>query len=293
MGVMRLALTSRPEGGRDPNRWAGLPGLCCQAAGGRAEWADPVAASWMLFYAAAHLMDSVEDDDAPDAWWAQGGPGLALNAATGLYFSACLALQKLSSRPAPEGAQLSAAERVLRPFLVMGSGQYADFVGPPNSLDQYWRVAGAKSGSFFALACEAGASLAAADPGALEEYRQYGLNLGLIIQILDDLADFRDLSEGRRTLTPQELERSLLTVYLTEVSSADLRRRFLDLLDRAATGDSVYGAIAEMIEQNGGVLYLQAELDLRRRQAIQALDQAGAREPARSKLEAMINVLIG
>lgn len=288
-----MALTSRSEGGRDPNLWVSLPGLCCQAAGGRAEWADPVAASWLLFYAAAHLMDSVEDGDAPDAWWAQGGPGLALNAATGLYFSACLALQKLSVRLAPEGARLSAAERVLRPFLVMSSGQYADFVGPPSGLDQYWQVAGAKSGSFFALACEAGASLAPGVSGELEEYRQYGLNLGLVIQILDDLADFRDLSEGRRTLTSQELERSLLTVYLTEVSSADLRRRFLDLLDRAATGEPVYGAIAEMIEQNGGVLYLQAELDLRRRQAIRALDQAGAREPARSKLEALIHVLIG
>lgn len=290
---MRLALYSQAVGGRDPGLWAGLPGLCCQAAGGQAAWADPVSAGWLMFYAAAHLMDCVEDCDKLDPWCAEGGPGLALNAATGLYFSACLALQKLTNRPVLDGAQLSAAELVLRPFLVMGSGQYADFAGPPAGLEEYWRVAEAKSGAFFALACQAGASLASSDPAVLEGFRQYGQNLGVIIQILDDLADFRDLRDDQRALTTDELQRSLLTVYFSEVCTSETLARYKDLLDQAAAGRSTISEIAEMIEQNGGTLYLQTELEIRQRMARLGLDRASASEPARSKLLALLNAVAG
>jgi hypothetical protein len=44
------------------------------------------AAAWLLFYAAAHLMDSLEDRDDPDPWWQALGPSAAINIATGLYF---------------------------------------------------------------------------------------------------------------------------------------------------------------------------------------------------------------
>ena len=83
----------------DSSVWSALPGLCCQAAGGRAQLAEPVAAAWLLFYVAAHLMDDLEDQDNPDPWWRSLGPGAAINIATGLYFSAGLALQELSSLP--------------------------------------------------------------------------------------------------------------------------------------------------------------------------------------------------
>ncbi|HSF81459.1 MAG TPA: hypothetical protein VLA49_09505, partial [Anaerolineales bacterium] len=69
---------------------AGLPALCCQAAGGKPAWADAVTAAWLCFYQAAHLMDSLQDQDEPEPWWTEAGPGVALNVASGLYFSAAL-----------------------------------------------------------------------------------------------------------------------------------------------------------------------------------------------------------
>ena len=43
-------------------------------------------------------MDHVEDKEEPDPWWAELGAGPVVNVATGLYFSACLALSQLDEQ---------------------------------------------------------------------------------------------------------------------------------------------------------------------------------------------------
>ncbi len=289
--VMRLALRSKSEGGRDPSLWASLPGMCCQAAGGEAQWADPVAAAWLLFFAAAHLMDSVEDQDEPDPWWAAQGPGLALNAATGLYFSACLALQELNNLPIPYEAQRAAAVQVLQPFLLMSSGQYVDFNTPKPTLDEYWRIAGAKSGAFFSLACQAGARLATDQPQALQGFQQFGLNIGLLVQILDDLADYRALTEQKGAVDARGLLRSLPAAYLREVCTNEAIERFHGLVWKASENPGALGEIIQIIEQNGGALYLLAELDKRRSLALAGLKRAARSSPARDALVALLDKL--
>lgn len=284
---MRLALLSRDEAGRDPSAWALLPGLCCQAAGGNPQWADPVAAAWLLFYTAAHLMDSLEDQDAPDPWWEKQGPAAALNAATGLYFSASLALQELSSLPLQPEVPNAVARQVLRPFLQMSSGQYAEFLHPPQSLEAYWRIAAAKSGAFFALACRAGARLATDDEDRLAGFDQFGLNIGLMVQVLDDLGDYKDLSRPDRAVDPNSLARSLPAIYIREVCP-EAAERFEQVLRETGSGPSALQDLAAILEQNGGVLYLLMELDLRSSQALAGLEAAQALSPARDDLAALI-----
>jgi competence protein ComQ len=288
---MRLALHSKSEGGRDPSVWAALPGLCCQAAGGEAQWTDAVAAAWLLFYAAAHLMDSVEDQDEPDPWWAMQGPGLALNAATGLYFSACLALEELDDLPISRQTQRAAAVQVLQPFLLMSSGQFADFNTPEPTLEEYWRIASAKSGAFFSLACQAGARLATDRPEVLEGFQQFGLNMGLLIQILDDLGDYRDLTEQKGAVDARSLLRSLPAAYLREVCTGEIIERFNRLVWKAGHNPEAAAEIVQMIEGNGGVLYLLAELDKRRSLALTGLKRAAKPSPAREALAALLDKL--
>lgn len=289
--VMRLALRSKSEGGRDPSLWTSLPGLCCQAAGGEAQWADPLAAAWLLFFAAAHLMDSVEDRDEPDPWWAEQGSGLALNVATGLYFSACLALQELDNLPLAPQTQRAAAVQVLQPFLLMSSGQYADFNTPEPTLDEYWRIAAAKSGAFFSLACQAGARLATDQPQALQGFQQFGLNIGLLVQILDDLGDYRALTEQKGTVNARSLLRSLPAAYLREVGTSGAIERFHRLVWEAGQNPEAVGEIAQIIEQNGGALYLLAELEKRRSLALTGLKRAAKSSPARDALVAFLDKL--
>lgn len=57
------------------------------------------------------------------------------------------------------------------------------------SLANYLDVIAKKTAAFFAGCCEAGAALAGAPPALRQLYREFGMNLGLYFQILDDLMD--------------------------------------------------------------------------------------------------------
>ena len=275
----------------DSEVWASLPGLCCQAAGGSAQMAQPVAAAWLLYYAAAHLMDSLEDQDDPDPWWQSWGVGAAINIATGLYFSASLALQELSSLPLDAPTVRAVTMQILQPFLVMCSGQHQDLVGSEPTLEQYWRIAGAKSGEFFAISCRSGARLATDRVDSLRGFHQFGFNFGLLLQVLDDLKDYKDLSQHDRSVDGRILSRSLPFVYVREVCANAVRERFDHLLARTASDPDAMNALTQIIEENGGTLYLMVELDKYRDLALAGLDTAGVQDQPRQALVAMLDKL--
>ncbi len=285
---MRQALFSDKaesgEGGRTLPRWVSLPLLACQAAGGEARWALPVAAAWLLYNRAAHLMDSVEDQDEPEFWWASLGPGAAINVASGLFFTAAQLLGDLSREEIPVEAATMVREDFYRSFLVMSSGQHQDLVNPHPNLEEYWQIAAAKSGVFFALACRAGALLATRDSKIVEAFSSFGLHAGLIVQILDDLEDFQSVEGQGLTARFAEKNYSLPVVYALEMHSPILGSRLKAALD-AAAGDQREAQVAwDLIEQSGAAMYLLAELDRHRKLAVNALKVGVPELPARRQL---------
>jgi geranylgeranyl pyrophosphate synthase len=276
---------------RESSIWGLLPGLCCRAAGGSEQLAEPLAAAWLLFYAAAHLMDNLEDQDAPDPWWQGLGVGAAINIATGLYFSANLALQELSTLPLDEQTVRQVTSQVLQPFLEMCSGQHQDLVGSTPTLDQYWRIAGAKSGEFFAMACRSGARLATNRDNILRGFHQFGFHFGLLLQVLDDLKDYKDLGQEARIHDVRALSRSLPAVYVREVCSETIRDRLDQLLVGIGSNPGAVSALTQIIEENGGTLYLLVELDKHRDLALAGLDLAHVNGQDRQALVAMLDHL--
>ena len=236
-------------------------------------------------------MDDLEDQDEPDPWWRRLGTGAAINIATGLYFSASLALQELSALPLEVQTVREVTLSVLRPFLVMCSGQHQDLVGPPPTLEGYWRIAGAKSGEFFGIACRAGARLASDQADILAGFHQFGFNFGLLLQVLDDLKDFQDLSQGEQTVDVRTLSRSLPAVYVREVCPVPVRERFDQYLSRADTDPNAVAILTQIIEENGGTLYLLMELEKYRDLALAGLDVAEVKGQPRQALVAMLDQL--
>jgi competence protein ComQ len=287
---MRMAIKSiqNEEGSL---AWSTLPILCCQAAGGSAHTAIPVAAAWQLFYAAAHVMDSVEDRDEPGAWWATMGPGTGISAATGLYFSASLALERLDGRLDRSATAREIRIEMLKRFMEMSSGQHLDLLENQPNLDVYWRIAQAKSGVFFSMACWAGARVATDQTEVLLGYQQFGLQIGLLIQILDDLKDFQNLAQLLQEKGPAGLLRTLPAVYVLEVGEGEEKERFRSLLAEASEHPQKVGDIVHMIERNGGALYLYTELENHRQQALQSLDQAGAKQAHKQQLLGFLDEL--
>mgnify|MGYP003932606533 CR=1 FL=1 len=290
---MRQALSlERAQGaGADqgPMRWAQLPGLCCQAAGGDPLWADELTAAWLLLYLAADLMDSVQDGDEPDPWWAEQGPGAALSVATGLFFSASLALDRLQTQSSQPAAAGEVVKDFYRGFLNMSSGQYLDLLQAQPSLGQYWQIAASKSGVFFSLACRSGARLATAERARLDGFSQFGRHLGLLVQVRDDLEDLMADPEDQADPRLLATSRSLPVVYALEVSSPDVRGRLLACLQRSAEDEDAAREAWVLVDESGAALYVVAEMERHRSQAMRALEQAQAKPAARARLLGLVN----
>lgn len=293
--AMRLAV-NRGQDARKAPALAALPGLCCQAAGGGAAGVDELTAAWMLLYEAAAITDNVEDGDPPADWWAQSGSAAALSVATGLYFSACQALNRLETALMDVRAAREVRDEMLRGVLEMCSGQHLDLMQPGPTLATYWQIAQAKSGVFFGLAGWAGARLATADPQALLGFREFGIHLGLLIQILDDLKEYQILEQRslENALDPEslpDLGRSLPAAYVREVAPPDVVERFERLLAAPTAAPDSGAQIVQTIERFGGAAYVLAELEIKRLKALEGLDIAGVRPPARDDLLSLLEAV--
>ncbi|MCK5315557.1 MAG: polyprenyl synthetase family protein [Anaerolineales bacterium] len=293
--VMRLGLLFQHSNttGTDGSlsRLARLPGLCCQAAGGELHWANRLTVAWLLFYAAADLMDSVQDQDVPDPWWDEQGTAAALNAASGLYFSASWALNDLYKHGASQEAALDIANKFYKSLLVMSGGQQSELTNPEPTLEQYWQNAEAKSGVFFSLACRSGARLAIDEVDRLENFAQFGQHLGLVIQLLDDFDEVRSPEGAGVPGQRPELARSLPAVFALEVSPPAQRARLREYLRVATIDPSAAESALDLIDTSGAATYMVAEIERHKAMASSFLENANPAYTAQEELLLLLQSL--
>jgi geranylgeranyl pyrophosphate synthase len=268
-----------------------LPGLCCQAAGGNPIWADDITAAWYLLYIANHLMDSVQDQDEPDDWWADLGPGAALGVATGLFFSATHVLNRLQDSPSTCHAAASIIDDFSQSFLCMSGGQYRDLTQTQPTLDQYWEILSSKSGVFFALACRCGARLATDDPQLLAAYGSFGQQVGILVQIRDDLQDLHLPQDAELPTWGSKMSHSLATVYALEVLPHEQRDRLLKYLAVVPFDLQAVENALSLIDQSGAGLYFLVEVERHRNLGLAALERTSGRLPAIETLASFLDDL--
>jgi geranylgeranyl pyrophosphate synthase len=290
--TMRLAAFSGDEGQNRKLRLARLPVTCHEGAGGRPQQAEELASAWVLLYLAANIMDSVQDGDPPQHWWVEHGPGMALNTATGLYFSASLLLSRMQAHPQLGESARYVAEEFYRRFLVMCSGQHADLIATRPSLEQFWRLAEAKSGAFFAMACWGGARLAGAGGGRLQAYENLGNHLGVLVQIADELAEVLPASPDGAHGQLKGLGRSLPALFALEVLPAEERGSLLALLDAAPQSAVAAKDALSIMDGCGAGIYIRAEQEKHVRLAMQALQTAAPASPAYDELSSVLSSFI-
>jgi geranylgeranyl diphosphate synthase, type I len=273
---------------QDPTRWAQLPGLCCQAAGGQKTWADRVTAAWFLLYTAAHVFDTLEDKDLPDPWWSDQGVGISMNVGTGLMISAAQMIDLLyrDSNPNNQAAQI--AEDFYQTVLIMGSGQHHDLTHANLNLEQWFANANAKSGEFFSLGCRSGARLASPDNKTIRFYSTYGKHLGLLLQIMDDLDDWHTCKVSDQVGDLRWLSKSLPATYACEVLPEKKANDLRHCLDQRMNGSDSVAEALNLITDSGAELYLYTEIEKNYTLAQEAL-RAATPEPVAEK--ALISLL--
>ena len=135
--------------------------------------------------------------------------------------------------------------------------------GRSQDLDTYFEVIRGKTAWMIRTACELGALQAGADEGTVSLAAEYGLQMGMAFQIVDDALDFApsaqtgkpeggDLREGK--LTPP------LHLYLAEQSEAE-RRDFLSRFAAEALTDDDITRLVRAVQQGGYAAAARAMAD--------------------------------
>ena len=249
-----------------------LPLLVCEAAGGDPCRAVPATAAWKALHIAAQLLDDVEDGDVERWSSASQDPPRIVNLATGF-----IALSNLVLSTAEGSLDARLRLILLREFnqtvMQMAGGQHIDLSGAgPSDLEMYFRMIGAKSGAFFALAARCGAMCADSGPALIDQYGQFGYNVGMLIQIADDLSDFRkaraqsDLVSGRRTLP---------LLYALAVASPDQREEIATLFAQAPSDDEAASHLLEAVLSLGAQTYAAVGITYYWHEALKSLPSEG------------------
>lgn len=286
--AMRIPLPHEDIEPGQNDRWALLPGFCCQAAGGEPEFALEVSAAWMLLYLAGHLIDSVEDGDKIDEIEALGGSSSAINVANGYFLSAALMLNELSKKDHARSLAQQIRIDFYNTILVMTSGQNQDINVSQLSLKLWWQIAEAKSGSFFSLACRTGARLGTRDSEKIASFSKFGFHLGLMLQVQDDIEDLQLLMDEEVAKIPNGLMRSLTVAYAFDVLPEAEFLQLKELLERNMVNPEVVTQVTSLLDQVGAGLYLLAEVEKHYALGLEALQRAGPLPPAADELMTML-----
>lgn len=168
--------------------------LCCQAAGGRAELAAPLAAAIELLHNFTLVHDDIQDRSPTrrhrPTVWTVWGEGQAINAGDALFAAAHLALFQLKDQGVEAARVLEIAEAFDRMTVEIVAGQVADISFESRSdvsPDEYLTMIAGKTAAIVRFAAWAGAAIAGVSADVAERFGEFGLALGLGFQIQDDL----------------------------------------------------------------------------------------------------------
>jgi geranylgeranyl pyrophosphate synthase len=269
---------ARPEG--SDGVLATLPAVVCIACGGDLCQAAPVCAAWRFFRLAAKIFDDVEDGDV------RHGKAEQINVAVGLTFVGQLVLSTLAERDVPPDHVSFLAHRLSRAGILACGGQHADLTAGVSDPDEWLQSAWAKSGIPLGWGAWAGALVAGAARGEAASYREYGRNLGVLLQVADDYNGVwhpdaaSDLATGRPTLPVS---------YALSVASAEQRHELGGLFDAARGGDpGAEGRARGILVDLGAQAYLLVVGRLYRNRAIEALRRMGDDGPAKRELQRVL-----
>lgn len=176
-----------------------LPALATYAVGGSTEEAVPLTAAWVLSNLASDLFDDLQDQDEKHHPWIQWPPDQVMMTGLGLLFAA---QQSLASLDTTHETHRLILERWARTGLLAAQQQAAE---RPHTTAAYFRQIAAKSGMIYATVTWSGACFAGAPAETVAALEEYGLAIGMLLQLRDDCWDVGvesagDLQAGRVTL---------------------------------------------------------------------------------------------
>ena len=140
--------------------------------------------------------------------------------------------------------------------------------------EAYFEVIHKKTAALIAACTEAGAQSGGATPEQLEQMRQFGIYLGLIFQIKDDLFDYQPHGiTGKPTGNDiKEKKFTLPLIYALQQASRDEKKQILNLINGSAPDSQKLKTITRFVKEKGGLEHCRTTMDELAQKAIAILD---------------------
>ncbi len=132
----------------------------------------------------------------------------------------------------------------------------------PDLEDRYFKWIGKKSASFFAGCCEAGSLISGDDPEVQGNWSEFGYNLGIAFQLIDDLLDYTGEKEKTGKPIYGDLSNRVLTLPLIRtIESARKDGSIQRLLEDTAGTDQYMTEVVQAVLESDGpeYTYMRAE----------------------------------
>lgn len=270
--------------------------LACQAAGGDWHAALPPAAAIELVHNFSLIHDDIEDNSPtrrgrPTVWkiW---GLSQGINVGDGMLTLAHMAI--LRSQAQSPAAAPAAMDILHRAVLSLCHGQYLDihFEGRLDVTEElYLAMIGGKTASLLAASAQLGALLGESGAQA-EHYRQFGYELGLAYQMIDDLLGiWGEPAVTGKPAADDIVSRKMTLPVIHTLRSSPLGEELAALYrqERLAAADVVLAV--GILERSGAREYTRQLAAQHQSSSLRALDAAQPREPAAGALRELAQAL--
>jgi len=255
---------------REPRPDWKLPSLACRAVGGEVSLAIVGAAAIACMQASIILVDDILDDD-PRGEHLRSGSGPTANLALGFQAVAFRLVEQMAVGPDRRAGITSSLAWLA---FTTALGQHWDVQNLTDE-ESYWKVVRAKSTPFYGAALHIGALLGGAEQEAATGLRNFGVLLGEIVQICDDLDDAfeipanPDWKQGRNNLA---------VLYARTADHPD-RARFIELASQTDDPQALRAA-QQILIRCGSVSYCVYHILRRYQRGRQLVDGLPLADPS-------------
>jgi len=146
--------------------------------------------------------------------------------------------------------------------------------------EAYFKVIHKKTAALISACTEAGAQSAGASPEQLEQMRQFGIYIGLIFQIKDDLFDYQPHGNaGKPTGNDiKEKKFTLPLIYALQQASHSEKKQILRQINSSAPDAQILKTITRFVEEKGGFEHCHATMNELAQKAIAIIDSFPAND---------------
>ena len=156
----------------------------------------------------------------------------------------------------------------------------------------YFEIIRAKTASLLSAACSAGAYSATNDAEKAEYFRQFGENIGIAFQIMDDLFDYGAEQVGKPTgIDIKEKKMTLPLIYTLQNADNQTKKKIIYIVKNQNTDRQKVQEVIGYVQASGGIEYARQKMKEYQYKALSMLDLYPESD-TRNAMKELVNYVI-